>query len=298
MSETGSSDTLTPLVHDYIAGRIRRAEILARTAREHRYQLDGFAASFGSRPLTQLGPRAVERWLETIAHMSPSSRSLRLSTLRGFARWMVTHRHASRDFTADTPRIRRQRLVTRDMTADHFRAILDVVETPRQRVIVWLMFGLGLRCVEISRLTVDDFDFGAGTVVVTGKGGHERELPVGADVRRAVNDYLDAAGIASGRLIRNEGINPLGGISPERVSGITAKLIDRAGLKTRRFDGRSAHGLRAAAATDLFDACGNLRVVQEFLGHTNIATTSIYLRKAGVAEMRDALALRHFDRSA
>lgn len=290
--------TLTPLVLTYIGGRLRRGEITKLTARGHRNHLLGFAESFAGRPVDQLGPRAVERWLETTVHLSPSTRSLQLSTLRGFARWLVNTDTIVRDFTRMAPRIRRRRLVSRDMTVDHFAAILAVAETPRQRIIVWLMFGLGLRCVEVSRLQVDAFDFASLTVVVCGKGGHERELPLTPEVVRAVRDYFASMVITSGRLVRNEGNRPDAGIGPERVSGIVNKLIAHAGIKGHRFDGRSAHGLRAAAATDLFEACGDLRVVQEFLGHQNIATTSLYLRKAGALKLRAGMDARSYHQAA
>lgn len=286
--------TLVPLVLTYIGNRLRRGEITPLTASSHRRHLSDFAVSFGARPFDQLGPRAVERWLESCAHLAPSTRSLRLSTLRGFARWMVDADYVARDFTRQTPRIRRRRLVSRDMTVEHFAAILDVVETPRQRAVVWLMFGLGLRCVEVSRLTVEDVDFARMTIVVSGKGGHERELPLTAEVSGAVSDYLTSIGSHTGRLIRSEGNNLTDGISAARVSGMANKLIAHSGIKSHTFDGRSAHGLRAAAASDLYDVCRDLRVVQKFLGHQNIATTSLYMRKVDVAEMRVAMDGRRY----
>jgi integrase len=61
-----------------------------------------------------------------------------------------------------------------------------------------------------------------------------------------------------------------------------------AGLKTGPRDGVSAHALRHTAAAELLEECGNVRVVQEFLGHANVATTDRYLRKTPMAKMKAA----------
>jgi integrase len=76
---------------------------------------------------------------------------------------------------------------------------------------------------------------------------------------------------------------------------MVSRVIARTGLKVRPYDGFSAHGLRAGGASDLLEACGgDLRVAMEFLGHANLATTSIYTRRAHRQKMRDALELRRW----
>ena len=66
--------------------------------------------------------------------------------------------------------------------------------------------------------------------------------------------------------------------------------MDQAGIKTGRYDGVSAHALRHTAASDLLDRCGNVRLVQGFLGHASLATTDRYVRPASVEQLRAALA--------
>jgi len=140
------------------------------------------------------------------------------------------------------------------------------------------MFGCGLRCVEVSRLDVDDFDPFTHTLHITGKAGHQRNVPVPEVVRMTITGYL-ANGRGHGPLVRRDDNRP-GRLGAGRISGLAGRMIRDAGIKSRLYDGRSAHGLRAAAASDLFDACGDATVVQEFLGHANLQTTSIYLRRA------------------
>lgn len=288
--------TLDPLVVAYLAARQRRGELEAITIRGYRNHLFTFSASYGRRPLSQLGPRAVERYVEqlTTAGLAKSTQSQHLSTLRGFARWCVLERHVDRDWTLAAPRIRRPRQVPRDMETPHVEAIIKAARDSRERLIAWLWWGCALRCVEVARLQVDDYDPVSRLLHVTGKAKHERVVPVPAPVRSAMLAYLGDAGHTTGHLVRRltDGGGP---VSPERISGIGQRLVRDAGVKVRRYDGRSAHGIRAAAASDLYDACADPLTVQEFLGHQNLQVTSIYLRRRKVEAVREAQDARHLD---
>lgn len=285
------TNTLTPLVTRYIGERLRRNEITRLTARSIRNHLDQFAHSFADRPLSQLGPKAVERWLAESGGYAPTTRASRLSSLRGFARWMVLGDIIVKDFTISTPRIRLPRRAPRDMTEIDARRILDVCSTDRERLIIWLMFGAGLRCVEVSRLTVDDWDAGAGLLHVTGKACHERQVPLGRPIRSAIQTYLAQHPSPGGPLVQREDGQP-GFVGPERISGLVGRLVRKAGVKQRNYDGRSAHGLRACAASDLADVCPDPRIVAEFLGHNGLGNLSRYLRRQQLGKVREAVEAR------
>lgn len=287
---TGHERTLDALILRYIGERLRRDEITPLTARNIRNHLFLFSRSFGNRPLDQLGPRAVERWIEEQAEAAKATRALRLSSVRTFARWAVTNGHIPKDFTIGAPKVRRPRQVPRDMDNDHADSVLRQAHDQRSRLIIMLMFGCGLRCVEISRLNVDDFDPSTGLVHVTGKAMHQRQVPVPDHVREAIDSYLAENGHGQGPMIRRA--TDGGRLGPERISGLVRNMIAKAGIKIRNYDGRSAHGLRSAAASDLYDACKDPLVVQEFLGHANLQTTSIYLRRPALERVREAQAQR------
>lgn len=294
--EGGPMNTLDPLVGAYLAARRRRGELEPITMRGYRNHLYSFAESYGRRPVEQLGPRAVERYVEQMEAkgLAKSTQAAHLSTLRNFARWCVLERHVERDWTLAAPKIRRPRQVPRDMEAAHVEAILAVCRDSRERLIAWLWWGCALRCVEVTRLQVDDYDPVTRTIHVVGKARHERIVPVPAPVRSAMLTYLDGAGHSTGHLIRRQ-TDGGGPVSPERISGIGQRLVRDAGIKVRRYDGRSAHGIRAAAASDLYDACGDPLTVQEYLGHQNLQVTSIYLRRRKVEAVRAAQDARGLD---
>lgn len=281
--------TLGPVVIRYVGDRLRLGEITKLTARNIRNHLLDFAHMHGARPLTQLGPRSVERWVARMHQrgLAPSTQALRLSSLRTFAKWCVRQGLVKADWTANAPKVARPRQVPHDMTNDHVARVLAACENPRDAAIVWLMFGCGLRCVEVSRLNVDDWDQVSQDLFVVGKGRNERRVPVPAPTAAALTQYLGWAGHGSGAMIRRLDGNG-GRLGPERISGRVGVLTKRAGVRVRRFDGRGAHGIRAAAASDLYEACEDPLIVQEFLGHASLATGAIYLRRAKLTKVRDA----------
>jgi integrase/recombinase XerC len=289
-------NTLNEYIAAYISARVRRGELEPITVRNISNHLYGFARSFGRRPVGQLGPKAVERYIERMetAGLAKSTQAARLSSLRTFARWCVLERIVDRDWMLAAPRVRRPRQVPRDMESVHVTAIIAAARTDRERLIAWLWWGCALRCIEVSRLHVDDYDPVTHTFHVTGKAGHERVVPVPGPVVAAMSEYLSDAGHGSGHLIRRE-TDRGGPVSAERISGIGRRLVADAGVKVRNYDGRSAHGIRAAAASDMYDACGDPLTVQEYLGHANLQTTSVYLRRRKVEAVRAAQNARCLD---
>jgi integrase/recombinase XerC len=175
------------------------------------------------------------------------------------------------------------------------RLVHVVVGDLRGRAIVELMVGMGLRCIEVATVQVGDYDPRRRTMRVVGKGGHRRVLPVPAGTARAVDAYLQSGGITYGPLIRSKN-DPAAGITPLYLSTMVSRWMRAAGIKGARFDGVSAHALRHTCASDVLDRSGSLVVVQEMLGHADLNTTRIYLRGAGLDEMREAMEGRDYRR--
>lgn len=290
--------TLTKLTTAYIAERRRRGEITAGTATNVRYGLDSLDRSFGDRPINQLTRRAIERWMETLGHLAPATRRNQLAAARGFCRWLVARGLLERDPTADVARIRQPRSVPRALGRDDVARLWRALPDSRARAIVALMVGCGLRCVEVARLESTDWDRDAGMIRVVGKGMHVRELPVPDEVRRVLDRYLgEVGGVRSGPLIRASR-SPADGLSAPTISTYVSRWMTAAELKAGRWDGRSAHALRHTCASDVLDVCGDLRVVQEMLGHAHLSSSAIYLRRAGMARLREAMAGRDYGAAA
>jgi len=165
---------------------------------------------------------------------------------------------------------------------DPEHAALRLALALRDRALVETAYAAGLRISELASATLGALDLRRGEIRVLGKGRKERIGLLGRPARQALADYL-----ADGRLIllaRGAGadadsppveifLNHLGG--PLGVRGLRYRfdrLCVRAGLPV----GVSPHTLRHSFATHLLDGGADLRVVQELLGHENLATTQIY----------------------
>lgn len=287
--------TLTDQISRYTRGRQQRGEITLSTMRDLRWTLHGFDESFGNRPLAQLGPAAVDRWLESIGHLAAATRREYLSRVRTFCRWLVAEGKLRTDPTAHVPRIRQSTRVPRVLEEEQVARVLRAAPDARARAVLWLMVGCGLRCCEVARLQVEDYT--GRDVIARGKNDKERVVPVPVRVAGAVNAYLEEVGVTAGPLIRSS-LVPSRGLSPHTLSGYVREWMVAAGVKIRALDGRSAHALRRTCATDVA-AHADLRVVQQMLGHTRLETTAKgYLAPVSLEAMRDAMEGRGYAEAA
>lgn len=279
--------TLHGHVRCYVGGRVARRDIQPDTARTIRNHLNQFADYWGKRPLDQLSAKAMERWIErmTAAGLAPSTQNTRLSSVRTFARWCVLEGIVVRDWTLAAPKVRRPRATARDVNNADFHRVLACARTTREQVIVWLMFDVGLRCVSVSRLNVDDFEPDRAQIFVTDKGGGTRYAQLTPRVVDLVERYLAESGHHSGPLIRTEDERSAR-LGKERISGLVGRMFRESGVKRRPYDGRSAHGLRAAGATDFYEQCQDPRLTAEWLGHVGMQNLGPYVARAHRSEVR------------
>jgi len=146
----------------------------------------------------------------------------------------------------------------------------------RDAALLTLLYGTGLRISEALRLTRADVPLGE-TIIVLGKGGKERSLPVLPAVREAVSHYADLCPYAPGKqapLFRSRRGGPM---SPRDAQGLMQRLRGRLGLPASA----TPHALRHSFATHLLANGGDLRSVQELLGHASLSTTQKYTEVEG-----------------
>ena len=165
----------------------------------------------------------------------------------------------------------------------------------RDRALLEVLYGTGARISEAVGLDVDDLDSVDGTVLLRGKGGKERLVPVGSYAREAVDAYLvrgrpelvaaSTAASTGGALF----LNARGGrLSRQSAWAVLVKAAERAGV-TRDV---SPHTLRHSFATHLLDGGADVRVVQELLGHASVTTTQVYTLVT-VENLREVFATAH-----
>jgi integrase/recombinase XerD len=203
-----------------------------------------------------------------------------LSTVRTFHRFALREGLVTDDPTAGVVRPRLPRALPHPLTGEEGAAILEAPgdATPvaaRDRAILELLYGAGLRISELVGLDVDDVDLEDAAVRVLGKGSKERLVPVGRMARDAVAAYLTRGrpALATSRSRAALFLNTRGGrLTRQSCSRLLDAHRTRAGI-TRVV---TPHDLRHSFATHLLEGGADVRVVQELLGHASVATTQVY----------------------
>jgi integrase/recombinase XerD len=244
-------------------------------------RLQQWAEKDGIRGPEQLRDADLRRFLLASAdRLGPRSRSRLISTLRGFHRFLVAEGLAKIDPTLTLMAPRAGRKLPQVLSVAQIERLMSapVGDQPlrlRDRAVLEVLYGCGLRVSELCGLDVPDLDPADRFLRVRGKGSKQRLVPVGEPALRAVGLYL-VGGRA--RLIKRRPsgaifLNRLGGrLSRVAVWQILKRWASAAGLS----DLVTPHTLRHTYATHLLEGGADLRAVQELLGHADISTTEIY----------------------
>jgi integrase/recombinase XerC len=140
----------------------------------------------------------------------------------------------------------------------------------RNRAIMEVLYGSGLRASELVGLNIDDLDYHSGVILVKGKGGKERIVPLGSYGQKAVKEYLDKRKEKNNQAVF---LNLHGKrLTTRSVQTIVKRLVSRIADASHT----NPHTLRHSFATHLLERGADLRAVQELLGHSSLSATQIY----------------------
>lgn len=280
--------TLAECARAYIDSRWSRGEISRETRRSFRETLGLLADDLGDRKVSAIERRDIEKWLGNMG-CSPATVRLRLSTTRGMFRWAVMEGYTKIDPTLGIRGPKKPRTVPRGLSQADVTKLLDGAADARERLLLLLMLEEGLRAIEIAQLQLGDVDLAGGTMVVTGKGGHSRVLPITDVVAGAIEAYVAERGKRSGYLLQSyqrSYASTHDGLSAKYVARIAGDAFRRAEIP------ESGHALRHTFAHGLIDAGASIRDVQGALGHASMTTTQVYLGHAEVAQLRGFMGRR------
>jgi integrase/recombinase XerD len=214
-----------------------------------------------------------------------SSVARALAAVRSFHAFLLREGDAEVDPSEGVVRPKVPRTLPRPLTVDEVGKLLAVPTDAqpaglRDRAMLEVLYGAGLRISELVGLDVDDVDLEEGSVKVMGKGSKERVVPLGRFASRAVSNYLARARPSLARE-RSGGalfLNQRGGRLTRQGADLALKAAaTRAGLRKRI----TPHMLRHSFATHLLEGGADVRVVQELLGHASLSTTQIYTLVTG-----------------
>lgn len=286
------ADTVDILASRWVQFRTKAGLVKPRTGRYQRGHLDVFSAAHGANRTLRADRRVFTKWLESIGHLSVGTRRLHVSTVRSFVRWAAAEGQIPIRALTLIPKVRTPRSVPRALNRDQAVAVIASLDTQKKRVIVGLLLWCGLRCGEVAALKVEDVNEQEATIFVVGKGGHERVVPIPAELQSIVTVWLDVRRRIPGPLVPSR---HGGHYSPRTISYVVATWMRSSGVKRAAYDGRGAHALRHTCASDVLDRGANIRTVQELLGHTHLSSTSVYLRRASLEDLRTAMTGRTYE---
>jgi len=259
--------------------------LVPNTIRAYGRDLNALADTLEEQGITdprRIGPEALELHAVRLSKrgLSATSRARMLSAIRHFHRFLEREGMGSHDAVERLVRPKIGRRMPGVLTLAQVESLLEAPEagTPlgtRDRAMLELAYGAGLRVSELCGLRVDALMLDHGLVSVTGKGGKQRVVPFGRAASRALAAYLDHS---RPYLLR-------GRVSPFVFVNVRGGVISRVGFfKRLKAHARTAgimrkvspHVLRHSFATHLLEGGADLRLVQELLGHADIATTQVY----------------------
>ncbi|ROT27163.1 tyrosine recombinase [Micromonospora sp. HM5-17] len=295
------SAALRRVVRDYLDHLTVERGLSTNTLASYRRDLERYLASLaadGVQDLAAVSPAQIARHVARLRAgdaehppLSAASAARAASAVRGLHRFAVreglVRQDASRDVRPPVPPRRLPRaLEVPDVlrlleTAGPVGATGPAATLPlRDRALLEFLYGTGARISEAVGTAIDDLDLVEGVVLLRGKGGRSRLVPVGGYAAEALRAYLVRSRptlAAGGRGTPAVFLNARGGpLSRQSAWAILRRAARRAGLPVEGPGAVSPHTLRHSYATHLLDGGADVRVVQELLGHASVTTTQVY----------------------
>jgi integrase/recombinase XerD len=271
--------TRDPEVEAFLA--VSAARLAPRTVDAYRRDLTAFGGWLGQ-SLSKTSTEDLERYVSELRGQGLAATTIarRLAAIRSFFRHQVLVGLREDNPAADVGLPRRARKLPRTLSPGEAERLVEAAAgtTPRDlrdRALVELLYGAGLRVSETVGLEKGGVDLDERLVRSIGKGGKERIVPLGRSAADALRRYLGRGRPFLDRQHRPElFLNARGG--PLTRAGaflILRRLAEKAGLEPSRIH---PHLLRHSFATHLLEGGADLRSVQEMLGHADLATTELY----------------------
>ncbi|MGB4028909.1 MAG: tyrosine recombinase XerC [bacterium] len=271
---------------DYLRGERNYSEHTITAYRRDILQFVDYLQEQGEEDWSRVDNLAIRGYLAHLLQQGygRSSMARKLAALRSFFYFLQREGKTGHNPAAEVGTPKQGRKLPQFLYRQEIEALLQAppADTPlgqRDRALLEVLYSSGLRVSEVTNLRLQDLDFVRGEVRVVGKGRKERLVPLGGKAREALSHYLE-----QGRrelVVQNKGagttdivfLNRWGkGLSARSVRRVVDKYVQELALA----EGLSPHSIRHSFATHLLEAGADLRVVQELLGHANIATTQIY----------------------
>ena len=279
----------TQLINEWLAVKSALDDASKNTAVAYHGDVTEFTAflcayhgePIGAKKFAQTSLTDMRAWMAHMRESGTSARSLarKLSAVKSFYRWLARRDGFDPTIVLSVKSPKYLKKLPRPLDEGSARKVLDMVElqsdvpwiAARDSAVVTLLYGCGLRISEALSLTGRDVPLD-NSVEIIGKGGKARLIPVIDAARHAVDSYLSLCPFDIGR-DDPVFVGPRGGaLGPRPVQKLMQNVRMQLGLP----DTVTPHAMRHSFATHLLNAGGDLRAIQELLGHSSLSTTQAY----------------------
>jgi len=270
---------MTPEIEHYLTHLAAERRLSAHTVENYRRDLTSLHGLAQDTPLQSLDSPQIRHFIARLHSQGLSSKSLarRLSAWRGFYRFACKRYGFPRNPCSDLRPPKSRRALPEALSPDSCTQLLEHVPEDnleiRDKAMFELFYSAGLRLAELVCLDLLALDLPSGEATVTGKGNKTRLVTVGEKARQALTAWLSARATIATPDEKAVFVNRHGGrLTSRQVQSRLDRWAIKAGLPMHVHP----HMLRHSFATHVLQSSGDLRAVQEMLGHANISTTQIY----------------------
>ena len=267
------------MIERYLAHLANERRLSRLSTVAYRRDLGALAECTQGTPFEELTLAHIRRTVATLHARGLSGRTLArmLSAWRGFYRYLAENHGLRRDPCAGIRAPKSPKRLPDALTPEEAQRLVetagDDLFAVRDRAMLELFYSSGLRLAELAGIDWNAIDMEDGTARVYGKGAKTRVVPVGRKALAALRAWREARGALPPRDERAVFVNRLG----RRLSMRTIQVrIKAAGIKEGIARDIHPHMLRHSFASHVLQSSGDLRAVQEMLGHASIATTQVY----------------------
>ena len=273
------NDALKAILKDFSFYLKVERRLSANTAAAYTGDVEGFFSACSLMPGEVCKEDIREHIAARAGKISKRSQARLLSSLKAFFDWCIVEgeRKDNPCYAVDFPKL--GQYLPEVLSVEEVEAIMDSVDlrSPsgvRDRAILELLYGCGLRVSELCGLRISQVYLNEGFVRVVGKGDKERLVPLGEPAADAFRAWLDIRPDPAEAAFQDSAFLNLRGTPLSRVS--VFKMIKKQALLAGVDKEISPHSFRHSFATHLIAGGADLRIVQEMLGHESILTTEIY----------------------
>ena len=279
----GDSMKIEDAITDFIHYCLFEKGLTDQTIKSYQNDLDiyqGFLQENGVEQVCDITSQNIKDFLKfRVSCESSSTVAHNLTVIKNFHKYLIKENIVRDDVSLFISRPKLQKRLPRSLSVEEVDRLLDItLVTPfdyRNKAMLELMYGAGLRVSELVSLTLNQVDLENGLIRIMGKGRKEREIPIGEYGIYYLTQYLDCRSQLikyhrqeEALFLNNHGKQ----ITRQGFFKILKKLLLEKGLNPDV----SPHTLRHSFATHLLSRGADLRSIQEMLGHSDISTTKIY----------------------